>query len=238
MTDLVPGAVNFRDTGGLHAGSGVTRDGVLFRSGDLSRVHDAGIAALRTLGIRRVIDLRADDEVARSPSTLRPLGATVQHVPLFFGSVTSFFANDVSLAEMYRHIVDDAGDAVVAAVRGVLADQPVLVHCTVGKDRTGVTVALMLAAAGVDTDDVVADYARTERLLPAAGTAAAVAFLRARHPQAKHLEELATRSPAPVMQDLLADVTARFGSPADYLRARGMSGDEVTELRRVLIGGE
>jgi protein-tyrosine phosphatase len=103
---------------------------------------------------------------------------------------------------------------------------------------SGVTVALMLAAAGVDTDDVVADYARTERLLPAAGTAAAVAFQRARHPQARHLEELATRSPAPVMQDLLADVTARFGSPADYLRARGMSGDEVTELRRVLIGGE
>jgi protein-tyrosine phosphatase len=235
VTDLVPGAVNFRDTGGLHAGAAVTRDGVLFRSGDLSRVEAAGVAALRELGIRRVIDLRADDEVARSPSGLAGLGATMQHVPLFFGSVASFFANDVSLAEMYRYIVDDAGEGVAAAIRGVLADQPVLVHCTVGKDRTGVTVALILAAAGVDADEVIADYARTERLLPAAGTAAAVAFLRSRHPEAKHLEELATRSPAPVMADLLSDLTTRFGSPGDYLRAQGLTDDEIGELRRVLI---
>jgi protein-tyrosine phosphatase len=237
MTQLVPGAVNFRDTGGLRAGSRVTRGGVLYRSGDLSRIDGTGVAALRRLGIRRVIDLRADDEVARNPSGLGDLDAKRQHVPLFFGSVTSFFANDVSLAEMYRYIVDDAGDGLVDAVRGVLADQPVLVHCTVGKDRTGVTVALILAAAGVDVDDVVADYARSETLLPAAGTAAAVAFLRSQHPEAKHLEELATRSPAPVMRDLLADVTARFGSAADYLRARGMGEDEVGELRRILIAG-
>jgi len=235
MTSLVPGAVNFRDIGGLHAGAAVTRAGVLYRSGDLSRIDGAGVEALRRLGIRRVIDLRADDEVARNPTGLGALAATTQRIPLFFGSVTSFFANDVSLAEMYRYIVDDAGDGVVAAVRGVLADQPVVVHCTVGKDRTGVTVALTLAAAGVDLDDVVADYARSETLLPPAGTAAAVAFLRSQHPEARHLEELATRSPAPVMRELLAEVTSRFGSAADYLRARGMSDDEIAELRRVLI---
>ena len=56
-------------------------------------------------------------------------------------------------------------------MRGIIADQPVLVHCTVGKDRTGVTVALTLAAAGVDDDEaVVADYARTEELLPGGAT--------------------------------------------------------------------
>jgi protein-tyrosine phosphatase len=83
--------------------------------------------------------------------------------------VASFFDRDVTLAELYRSLIDDAGDRVVAAARGVLAAQPALVHCTVGKDRTGVVVALMLAAVGVEVDAVVADYARPNRaFLPSA----------------------------------------------------------------------
>ena len=65
---LVPGVLNFRDTGGLPAAGGVTRHGVLFRSGNLAAVADSGRTALGTLGLRRVVDLRADDEVERSPS--------------------------------------------------------------------------------------------------------------------------------------------------------------------------
>jgi protein-tyrosine phosphatase len=158
-----------------------------------------------------------------------------QRVPLFLGSVASFFADDISLEEMYRRLVDDSADGVVQVVRGIVADQPVLVHCTVGKDRTGVTVALALAAAGVDTDAVIADYARTEALLPRWRNARVVEKLRSMHPGAVHLEDLATRSPAPVMRDLLADIGARYGSAAGYLRAQGMGDDELAELRRVLI---
>jgi protein-tyrosine phosphatase len=59
--------------------------------------------------------------------------------------------------------------------------------------------------------------------------------LRAQHPDAVHLEALATKSPAPVMRALLTDVRSRFGSAADYLRANGMADDELVELRRVLV---
>ncbi|QAY60704.1 tyrosine-protein phosphatase [Microbacterium protaetiae] len=231
----VPGAINFRDTGGLPAGPGRTRAGVLFRSGELSRVAAEGRRALAALHLRRVIDLRADDEVGQAPSALDGLGVTTQRVPLFLGSVASFFADDLSLEQMYRHIVDDAADRVVDVVRGVLADQPVLVHCTVGKDRTGVTVGLTLAAAGVDEAAVVDDYARTEGMLPARRSHAVVSFLRTQHPEARHLEELAMRSPAPVMRGLLDDLSRRFGSPADYLRAGGLTDDELSELRRILV---
>jgi protein-tyrosine phosphatase len=232
---LVPGAVNFRDTGGLPAGAGRTRHGVLYRSGHLAELDEDGEAALGELGLRRIIDLRAVEEVDRSPSRTTRLAATTQHVPLFLGSVTSFFENDMSLDDMYRTMVDESAAAVVTAVRGVLADQPVLVHCTVGKDRTGVTVALTLAAAGVAPDAVVADYARTEGLLPESRNRQIVGWLRTMHPEAVHLEDLASRSPAPVMAGLLGDLDRRFGSPADYLRASGLADDEVAELRRVLV---
>ena len=232
---IVPGAVNFRDVGGLPAGRARTRSGVLYRSGDLARLDRDGIAALGDLGIRRIIDLRADEEVAYAPSRVEGLTLTTQRVPLFLGSVTSFFADDIPLAEMYRRLVEDSADRVVEVVRGIAADQPVLVHCTVGKDRTGVTVALALAAAGVDHDAVVADYARTEAVLPEGRNRNIMRWLRSQHPEAVHLEELATRSPAPVMRELLATITARHGSPAEYLRAHGLAADELAELRRVLI---
>jgi protein-tyrosine phosphatase len=232
---VVPGAVNFRDVGGLPAGSARTRPGVLYRSGNLAQLDDAGTAALSRLGIRRIIDLRADDEVAHAPSRVQGVQAQTQRVPLFLGSVASFFADDISLDEMYRRLIEDSADRVVEVVRGVVREQPVLVHCTVGKDRTGVTVALALAAAGVDSEAVIADYARTEALLPRWRNARVVEKLRSMHPEAVHLEDLATRSPAPVMRNLLAGLVERFGSPADYLRAHGLSDDDLRELRRVLI---
>ncbi len=232
---LVPGAPNFRDVGGLRAGARRTRSGVLYRSGLLSRLGDPGREALTALSLRRVIDLRADDEVTSMPSGLEALGVPVQRVPLFLGSAESFFTEDLTLAELYGRIVEDAASGVVEVVRGIVTDQPVLVHCTVGKDRTGVTVALALAAAGVDEDAVVADYARTETLLPERRNRAIVGWLRAQHPAARNVEELATRSPAPVMTELLAGVADRFGSAQEYLVAHGLSADEVRELRRTLI---
>lgn len=231
----VPGAVNLRDVGGLPAGESVTRHGVLFRSGNLAQLEPAGTAALGGLGLRRIIDLRADEEVAHAPSRLDGLEVTTQRVPLFLGSVESFFADDISLDEMYRRLVEDSSSLVVEVVRGILADQPVLVHCTVGKDRTGVTVALTLAAAGVDADAVVSDYARTEGMLPEWRNRRIVQFLRSMHPEAVHLEDLATRSPAPVMRAMLDGIDASYGSAADYLRAHGLADDEVSELRRVLL---
>ena len=71
---VVSGAMNFRDTGGLPAGAGRTRSGILFRSGNLARVDDAGRASLGALGIRRVIDLRDEQEVTSAPSLVDGLG--------------------------------------------------------------------------------------------------------------------------------------------------------------------
>lgn len=231
----VPGALNFRDVGGLAAGSSVTRSGVLFRSGHLAHLDDHDREGLRALGIRRVIDLRADDEVRWEPSRLGDLDLRSVRVPMFAGSVASFFDRDVDLDALYRSLIDEAADRVVDVVRAILVEQPVLVHCTVGKDRTGLTVALALAAAGVEEEAVISDYARTEALLPAARNARVLAHLRARYPHARHLEQLATASPAEAMRTVLGDLRASHGSPTGFLRAHGLTDAEVGELRTVLV---
>lgn len=231
----VPGVFNVRDVGGLPADGGRTRDGVLFRSGHLARLTSEGRERLAAFGIRRIVDLRDEQERRDEPSRIDGLGVETVCLPMFAGSAASFFDDDLSLDDLYRALVDGSASRLVEVVRAVLAAHPVLVHCTVGKDRTGLSVALVLAAAGVDEDAVVADYARTEHLMPVARNDAVLRFLRARYPHARHLEDLATRSPAEAMRAVFEDLRLRYGGPVDYLRAYGLRDDEIAELRRILI---
>jgi len=231
----VPGTFNFRDVGGLSAGEGRTRSGVLFRSGNLAHLEPAGRDRVAGLGIRRIVDLRDDDERRREPSRLDGLGIDTVHLPMYAGSVSSFFADDLSLGDVYRALVDGSASRLVEAARAVLEVQPVLVHCTVGKDRTGLSVALILAAAGVDDDAVLADYARTEALLPATRNESVLRYLRQRYPGARHLEDLVTRSPAEAMRAVFDDLRLRYGSVVEYLQAYGLTAVEIAELRRALV---
>jgi protein-tyrosine phosphatase len=231
----VPEAFNFRDVGRLPAGSGRTREGVLFRSGNLGHLTPVGRERLGELGIRRIVDLRDDGERRHEPSRIEGLGVETVHLPMFAGSVASFFDDDLSLDDLYLALVDGSAARLVEVARAILDAQPVLVHCTVGKDRTGVSVALILAAAGVDEEAVIADYARTEDLLPPERNERIIGFLRSAYPSARHLEDLATRSPAPVLQRVFDDLRLRYGGVIPYLQAHGLTADEVTGLRRTLV---
>lgn len=231
----VAGALNFRDVGGLPAAGGVTRHGVLFRSGNLARVGEEGRQELRRIGLRRIVDLRDDAEVAFEPTALGDLDVEMRRLPLFAGSAASFFEEDATLDRLYRSLVDESAAAMVEAARAVIAGPPTLVHCTVGKDRTGVTVALILAAAGVEEEAIVADYARTEQLLPADRNARVVAYLQRLHPESRNLVDLATRSPAEAMRALFAYLRGVYGAPAQFLAAHGLTPDEGRELRRILV---
>ena len=202
------------------------------RSGQLARLTHEGEAMLRDR-VRQVVDLRDDAEVRAEPSALTAVPTT--RVPLFLGSTASFFADDMDLAGMYRHLVYDSSERLAQAVRVIAGGEPTLVHCTVGKDRTGVTVALALSAVGADREAVVADYALTASQLPEARTRAVVEYFRRTMPDSRHAIQLATESPAPVMAALLAEIDERYGSAAEYLRSAGLSGAELDALRTTLI---
>ena len=66
------------------------------------------------------------------------------------------------MGRTYRAYLDERGHHLVTAARVVAASPgATLVHCGAGKDRTGVTVAMLLDAVGVERSAVVADYAAT-----------------------------------------------------------------------------
>ena len=233
MTVLdIDGVFNARDVGGMPAARGRIREGALLRSGSLVSATATGIAELERR-VSRIVDLRDGQELVEAPSAVTTIETT--HLPLFLGSVASFFDDDLSLEEMYRHLLESSGKRLVDAVRVIAAGDRTLVHCTVGKDRTGVTVALALSAVEADRDAVVDDYALTATLLPEERNRRITAFLRAQHPHSENAVALATLSPAEVMAGMLDEIEAQWGSAADYLIANGLADDELAALRSTLI---
>lgn len=233
MTILeIEGVFNVRDVGGMPANGGRIRSGALLRAGQLSGATTSGAAALRAR-VQHVVDLRDGEEVAAEPSEIE--GPDTTHLPLFLGSVRSFFEADTSLDDLYLHLLEESGERLADAIRIIAAGERTLVHCTVGKDRTGVTVALALSAVGADREAVIADYALTESQLPAQRSQRIADYLRTQHPEAVHAVALATQSPAPVMRRLLEQVDERWGSASGYLRAQGMTDAELAALSAALV---
>ena len=170
----LPGSCNLRDFGGYATADGrrVPR-GRLLRSGLLDGLAPEAVAALEALPLRAVCDLRRVEERRLRPNPafdsavrLHAWEATAETSPIrdprFAGSGSLAEAR-VAMVEMYRRIPFVLQPR-LAGVFGALAETDTgatLVHCSAGKDRTGVAVALVLESLGVPRATVLADYALT-----------------------------------------------------------------------------
>jgi len=154
----VPSLVNLRDLGGLHVvGGGRTNYGVLYRS-DAPHPGDMDPEHISPWPPSTVVDLRMASEAERVPYEM--VVERVVH-PLHESAAPENI-RDGDLAELYCHILEAAADRVAGAVAHVVTGPAAaLVHCTAGKDRTGIVVATLLLAAGVQPEEVIADYVRT-----------------------------------------------------------------------------
>jgi protein-tyrosine phosphatase len=231
----LPGTTNLRDLGGYPAaGGGSVRWRTLLRSDALHRLDASGRAALAGLGLRTVIDLRTDKEVRATPSALDDTGARTYHVPLFDADVVGHLPPE--LAAVYRYMIDDCGAAIAEAIGRLCADGalPGLVHCTAGKDRTGLVVALVLEVIGVPDEIIAADYAMSGTYLDP-GAAGAISRIRAASGVGRWLDLGALGASPQVIRDALARVRARSGSVSGYLLGNGLTAADLTNLRAALI---
>jgi len=166
------GCFNFRDIGGYRAAGGrVVRWGRYFRAGRQDRMTPDDIARAAELGVRTQIDLRRPDEVessGRGPFAAT-LGSRYVGLPVLpAGSYEQLNRETGTLGERYLAYLQYPS-APWRRVFEVLADgasYPVLLHCTAGKDRTGVITALLLSVLGIDRGVIEEDFALTNRDVP------------------------------------------------------------------------
>lgn len=163
------GASNFRDLGGYRAADGrYTRWGLMFRSGNLAKLTEMDLAYLSPLGIRLVCDFRMDFERKTAPTAWTGDGAPeVLLLPMdTYSNLPPNAELNVRMNAVYKRFpVESAPEMKQGFLRIIKGDIPALVHCSAGKDRTGMFVAFLLTALGVPRDVVMQDFLLTNQYM-------------------------------------------------------------------------
>jgi protein-tyrosine phosphatase len=212
------GVRNARDIGGYETASGERiRPLTLLRAAKLSGLTDADRAYLASIGLRTVVDLRQDFEISVDPDALGSLDVSWHNTP---PSLEMAGEANGTLLDLYLAWLDDSGWAFAAAVRELARPGalPGLVHCTAGKDRTGLVIAMVLDLLGVDDNVILDDYLESNVTL------------------FDGPERLANHRIYPeYLRRAVAHIRERFGSVAGYLGHHGVTDGEIAGLRDALL---
>jgi protein-tyrosine phosphatase len=244
------GNFNLRDLGGYEAVDGrAVKLGCLFRSDELHELTTADLGVIKQLGVRVVFDLRSELERERRPTpslanvvvyerkapARDPSGMTMEE-KLLAGiapaqaSDEEFGAVYVSMLRYLRaelaHIVELAVDAAV---------RPLLFHCVAGKDRTGLTSAILLGLLGVPDETILDDYELTTALWTPRRMEQ-LADLIVDHDLDADVIRLMVSARRPVLATALADLHATWGTFDNYARSElGVADDVPDRLRANLL---
>lgn len=170
---------NFRDLGGIPGFEGKRiKDKRLLRSGELYQLGQEDIALLQEHQLRYIFDLRSFEELEGRPDDTIP-GARLIHA-----NVTKDTAGNTSSENLFKQKDLDLLDSYMkkgyydlmvnpAAIKEFrrmfeylleMEEGSALFHCFAGKDRTGVTVAVVLTALGASKEAIFGDYLMTNKL--------------------------------------------------------------------------
>jgi protein-tyrosine phosphatase len=167
------------------------------------------------------------------------LGVTQLHLPLVDLTGTTDprrlraeFGGD--MAGVYARMLAAAAPGLVRVLEFLVQQPnlPALVHCAAGKDRTGTTVAVLLAAAGVDEAGIVGDYVVTATRLDR------VRESLAQHPAYRHLPPETTAAeaaPAAAIRAVLDAMRTADGDAAGFLHRHGATASAIGAWRELLL---
>lgn len=143
---------NARDLGGTPLAEGAVAPGVLFRGPPLNPLGEHGCAELGELGIRTIVDLRVESErllKPEDPCALEQARLLLAPLPVPYSVSTSDYIADLNAIDSMASVFQALGDE---------AAYPLYLHCTWGRDRTGVVSALILLSLGANRETVLAEY--------------------------------------------------------------------------------
>lgn len=255
------GQDNFRDLGGYATRCGRrVRPGVLFRSGELIELSDGDLQSLSALGIRTVIDLRGVEEAERKGPDRLPDGASLVRLPIEPGDLSALLGKALMadeldalppdlLEQINRAYVRDWG-AEFAELLRIAADperRPIVFHCTQGKDRAGISAAVLLSALGVPWETVLDDYLLSNTLRAAQAEAGLASMRRSlarrRRVDPETVDASTVRGlffvDAAYLEAARDEMVQRHGSVDGFLREGvGVTDEALAALRDALLESE
>lgn len=251
------GALNFRDFGGYKTldGSVVCR-GKLFRSDSLSALTARDFERLAALDLRLVCDLRSLLELEHKP-TQWPEGfrPEILHMDISAdlrsgdGKIIDILRRDQTergavamMLQSYRMIPRAAQRHLRDLFLRLASDNvlPLMIHCSAGKDRTGVLAALIQLVLEVSQEDVFADYLLTERYRDGetfeATVAEVIALSLGTTPPREVVKAVADVRES-YLEAALLTIDEDYGSLENYLATAGIDPVLLAKVRERLLDG-
>ncbi len=233
--------LNTRDIGGYPTRDGhTTRWGRFLRSDSLHKLSVVDVEMLQAAGLDAIIDLRRTDEAAAEPDLTAGFPAIHYfNLPVLPKAVSSPASDNPlagvrSLSDVYIAMLDhfQANLRVIFETIAAHASAPMIIHCTAGKDRTGVVFALLLDLAGVDDETIIEDYALTKGRIEPMLTRLRANALTAGLDLTRH-EAMLLCEPE-LMQVALAHLREKYGDAANYLHTIGLSAAQIATTREAV----
>lgn len=250
----MPGLINFRDFGGEWTSSGRrVRTDRLYRCGHLADLTDAEIEHIVGLDFAVIVDLRYAGEREAEPSPWPPhlldrvlahegeRDGDAPHVALMRQGVLTaeavqglyrLFYADIPFNRLYQPLFAETFRRIAAT------DGRSLIHCTAGKDRTGVQAALILHCLGVPREAIFADFMRSSK---APGLLAMKDSMKVRV-KARYGQEMPDQAIDALIdvrreyiEIALATIEDRCGAIEAYLAESGVGEDTLAALRARLL---
>ena len=238
----IDGLVNVRDLGGLRTVDGrVVRSRQVIRCDNPKSLTDQGQQDLADLvAPTLVLDLRMELEVHKEGYSILHDPVQVLNLPMVPQSGVNQEQIDAgaadNLVEDYMRQMDVNAPSMVEALR-LIADpsnRPVVVHCTAGKDRTGIVTAMLLAILGVSDDDIVADYhVTTTNMAPILERIRAAQVFQDNG--LAHAPSWIFESEPETMRDFLDRMATTYGGAVEWAQAKGLRDEEIARLRETLL---
>jgi protein-tyrosine phosphatase len=236
---------NFRDIGGYQ-----TKDGHevawrrIFRSGDLRKITSNDLSRLKEeIKLTSIIDLRSSIEVKeKTTDPLSEAGIRYYNIPFITGSGNreeeeKLFLKFTNMGEFYLHIAknEEFGRRLLEALEiiAVPENYPLVFHCAVGKDRTGILTAILLSILSVEDEDIIEDYA-----LSAPYMEELISRMKVDPEMAKvteHLPAYFWKAAPESMALFLSTLRKEFGSIRGYLEAQGIEASLFYRLEKALL---
>ncbi|MFI9835020.1 tyrosine-protein phosphatase [Streptomyces sp. NPDC051913] len=223
---------NFREVTGISTPTGPLRRGVLYRSGWLMPASQKDLDVLgQQLGLARVYDLRRAREVEPDLVTrLSAAGVRHESFPLRRSDGPPEPGTDESalLTGAFAAARPDLAALVCALARDDVV--PVVVSCVLGRDRTGLAVAVLLGLLGAPDQEIAQEYALTSEAAAPAQWSRRLRWERG----IDAVAELGRTRPEAVHR-LFASVRSRYGDLEHALAPFGVTRQVREALRARLL---
>ncbi|RCI06750.1 hypothetical protein CU098_013880, partial [Rhizopus stolonifer] len=248
----VEGVKNFRDIGGwpLKDGSGYIRERIVFRCGHLVDITPKGIQVLERLNVIAAFDFRSETEIERQ-GVMPPVKGLTHYPSAMFTKADyspealatrwkGYFEGPTGFPKVYAVILEKGAEQYrkiflhLIENHSVTSTQSIIVHCTAGKDRTGIFGMLLLGLCGVDEEIIANEYALSN-----------LGYWEPKHELEKKAEMLNVRmddvlmvmsAPYLAMKETIRQVKEKYGSIEGYVENEcKLTQEQIKSVRDLMI---